>query len=62
MHETIARILELSSIIGNKKVSSENYLNSNKELATYRFSLIIVGNWKFKIKLKQLYFYWKWDE
>ena len=34
--ETMVRVLELSSIIGKEKVSSENYLNSNKELANSR--------------------------
>ena len=30
MHETIVRVLKLSSIIVNEKLSSENYLNGNK--------------------------------
>ena len=54
MHETIVRVLKLPSIIEKEKRESENYLNSIKKLATYRFSLIIVENWKFKIKLEQL--------
>ena len=54
MHETIVRVLELSSIIEKEKWSSENYLTVTKQLATYRLSLIVVENWKFKIKLEQL--------
>ena len=44
MHETMVKVLELSSIIEKEKSSSENYLNSNKKFVTYRFSLIIVEN------------------
>ena len=50
----MVRVLELSSIIEKEKSSSENYCNSKKYLSTYRFSLIIIGNWKSKITLEQL--------
>ena len=54
MHETIARVMERLSIIEEEKKKKKNYLNGNKYLATYRYSLIIAENWKFKIKLEQL--------
>ena len=55
MHETIVRVLELSSITEKEKWSSENNLSGNKYSATYRLTLIIVENWKFRIKLEPLW-------